>query len=160
MGAAPKGMALTTILSRSAAEGQPPLQDVERITINGLDAATGHARVRDRSGATLEVRPVIIRADDKSVYRLQLITPVNVLPKVEDSLRRFTYSFRRLTEAEARAVKPLRIDIVTVGRNDTTASLVKRMAVNERPEDLFRLLNGLEPGQNPEPGRKVRIVTN
>ena len=57
-------------------------------------------------------------------------------------------------------MKPLRMDIVTVGRNDTTASLVKRMAVNERPDDLFRLLNGLEPGQNPEPGRKVRIVTN
>ncbi|WP_372096222.1 M48 family metalloprotease [Tistrella mobilis] len=158
MARAPRNMALTDVLARSAAEGQPRLQNVERITVNGMDGATGVARVRDRSGTTLEVRPIILRADADTVYRVQLITPVDVLPKVQEDLRRFTYSFHRLTEAEARAVKPLRLDVVTVKRGDTVDSLVKRMALNEDPEGLFRLLNGLKPGETPEPGTRVRLV--
>ena len=34
---------------------------------------------------------------------------------------------------------PLRLDVVTVKRGDTVDSLVKRMALNEDPEGLFRL---------------------
>jgi len=68
-------------------------------------------------------------------------------------------SFRKMSEAEAAAVRPRVIDVVTVGANDTVATLASRMAYTDRPVERFLVLNGLPAGTTRVPaGRKVKLV--
>jgi predicted Zn-dependent protease len=69
-------------------------------------------------------------------------------------------SFRTLTADEIAALKALHIQVVTAGARDTEASLVRRVHGVERPRDLFRVLNGLDPGTRITPGAKYKIVTD
>jgi predicted Zn-dependent protease len=66
-------------------------------------------------------------------------------------------SFRRMTSAEIRQAKPLRLKVVTVGPNDTIERLAARMPV-DRAAERFRVLNGLETGRNISAGDKVKII--
>lgn len=67
-------------------------------------------------------------------------------------------SLRRMTEAEARAVRPRKIDIVTAGRGDTVASLSSRMAFSTYQADRFRVLNGLAANAELRAGQRVKLV--
>jgi predicted Zn-dependent protease len=73
-------------------------------------------------------------------------------------MRRTTYSFRKLTDAEAAALKPQRIRIVTVQPGDTVASLAARMPFEDYKVERFRTLNGLAEGAALTPGQKVKLV--
>ena len=67
-------------------------------------------------------------------------------------------SLRRTTAAEAAAVRPRIIDVVTVGPGDTVQSLAGRMAYRNFQVDRFLALNGLNPGARLTPGQKVKLV--
>jgi predicted Zn-dependent protease len=67
-------------------------------------------------------------------------------------------SMRRLTSAEASAVVPRRIDVVTAGSNDTVATLSQRMAFGDAQEQRFRVLNGLFGNAQVVPGQKYKVV--
>jgi predicted Zn-dependent protease len=67
-------------------------------------------------------------------------------------------SFRQLSAQEAAAVKPWRIEIVTVQPGDTPEKLASRMAVDSYQLETFRVLNGLEAGDRLAPGQQVKIV--
>ena len=67
-------------------------------------------------------------------------------------------TFRRLTLAEIRMARPLRLKVVKVGPHDTTESLAARMAPIDRPGERFRVLNGLDPGDRVKPGEFAKIV--
>lgn len=69
-------------------------------------------------------------------------------------------TFRRLSAAEIARLRPLRLDIVTVGPGDTVASLAARMRGTERRMELFQLLNGLRADEPVVPGQKVKIVVD
>ena len=73
-------------------------------------------------------------------------------------LRRTTYSFRRLSGAEAAAIKPSRLRIHTVRRGETVSGLAARMPFSDLPEKRFRTLNGLAPGAGLKAGQKVKLV--
>ena len=133
------------------------LAQVERIDINGMDAATGFARVEARE-RTVEVRLVAIRHDPERIYRFAFLTPPRPNRALSLELRRTTYSFRRLSAAEAAALKPLRIRVVRVGAADTVASLAARMPYSDHRRLRFEVLNGLAPGARLRPGEFVKIV--
>ena len=67
-------------------------------------------------------------------------------------------SVRRLSTAEAAAIKPRRIDVVTVGRGDTVATLARRMAYSNYQAERFQVLNRLTASSRLTPGQKVKIV--
>ena len=68
-------------------------------------------------------------------------------------------SFRRMTPAETAAVRPRVIQVVTVGKADTVASLAARMAFTDAREERFRVLNAIPAGAATlAPGRKVKLV--
>lgn len=133
------------------------LSDVERIEINGMDAATGWTRV-NAEGSLIDIRLVVIRFSDRQFFRFQFISPADMTARLKQDLQRTTYSFRRLSPKEAAALKPLRIRVVTVRTGDTTQSLARHMRVDEAPLDWFRVLNRLKPGQNPPAGSRVKLV--
>jgi predicted Zn-dependent protease len=68
-------------------------------------------------------------------------------------------SVRRLSDAQAAAIKPRRIDVVTVKAGDTAASLSGRMAYSDNKLDRFLVLNGLQANSPLRAGQKVKIVT-
>ena len=67
-------------------------------------------------------------------------------------------SVRRITPAEAAAIRPRIIDVVTVGRGDTVQSLANRMAYRDFRLERFLALNGLQPNSVLAPGQKVKLV--
>jgi predicted Zn-dependent protease len=91
------------------------------------------------------------------VYRFIFATK-QMTPAADRAFRDAANSFRQIGEAEARAVKPLRIRVVAVGEGDTTERLIGRMAT-DRKEERFRILNGLGPTDRPRTGDRVKIVT-
>ena len=76
-----------------------------------------------------------------------------------DELKRTTYSLRPLSNAEAAALKPLRIRVVRVRPGDTVASLAARMAFPDHKEERFRVLNGLAASDG-LPAGLVKIVVD
>jgi predicted Zn-dependent protease len=67
-------------------------------------------------------------------------------------------SLTRIGAAEAAAIRPRVIDVVTVGPRDTVAGLAARMAYNDHKEERFRVLNGLGSGAELRAGQKVKLV--
>ena len=65
-----------------------------------------------------------------------------------------------MTPVDVARLSPLRIDVVTVRKGDTVAGLARRMQGTERQLELFRLLNGLGPTDQVQPGQTVKIVVD
>lgn len=124
---------------------------VEEVTINGFRAATTIAK-GDQWGFRLyairfgsEVYRFIFAAKDKS-------------PELDKQFRDSVASFRRMSNAEARSARPLRIKIVTVTARDTIERLAARMAVSDKPVERFRVLNGLDPADKLKIGDSVKLI--
>ncbi|MBI4182448.1 MAG: M48 family metalloprotease [Proteobacteria bacterium] len=132
-------------------------REVEAITINGIEAATGWLRLNTRQGPR-DVRLVAMRLDAASVYRFFFVTPPGLTAALATEFRRTTYSFRRLSAAEAAAARPLRLRLRAVAPGDTIARFVALMEVGEFKREWFQVLNGLAEGEPLRPGRLVKVV--
>ena len=130
---------------------------VERLDINGMQAATGTARVSGADGER-EVRLVVARAGLEHIYRLAFITTPSEARALNVELRRTTYSLRRLSDAEARAIRPLRLKLYTVRSGDTVALLAQRFPFERFQREWFRVLNDLSLGEALVPGTQVKLV--
>jgi predicted Zn-dependent protease len=123
-------------------------------TINGFPAAYSTARVATQSGQ-VDLTILAYRWDSDTAYHFAMITPAGsglgpFAPMVE--------SLTRLSRAEAAAIRPRVIDVVTVGPGDSVATLANRMAYSDNREERFRVLNGLTSGEGLRAGRKVKLV--
>ena len=129
----------------------PPPQ---RTTINGMPAAITAARVNTRSGG-LDVSVVAYQWDAQHIYHFVMLTRggygIGPFSPMVNSLR-------RITPAEATAIRPRIIDVVTVGGGDTVQALASRMAYRDFQLERFLSLNGLQPGSVLTPGQKVKLV--
>jgi predicted Zn-dependent protease len=144
---------ITNGWAKGAAIGQP-----EAITVNGMDAATVQFRSGGNGGGARDIRLVAIRFDAAQVARMVFITAPQQTASLSEALRGTTYSFKKLTAAEAAAVKPQRIAVVRVGTGDTVERLAARMAFPDRKVERFRVLNGLQPNEGVRAGQLVKIV--
>lgn len=124
---------------------------VEEVTISGFPSATARA-----VGDQWSFRLFVVRFGSE-VYRFIFATK-QMTPAADRAFRDAANSFRQIGEAEAGAVKPLRIRIVSVGEGDTIERLIGRMGT-DRKEERFRILNGLGPSDRPRTGDRVKIVT-
>jgi predicted Zn-dependent protease len=130
------------------------LDGVESTTVNGLPAATGV--VRSGSGATL--RLVAIGFDPQAIYRFVFLIPRDAPAATAAALQRTAVSFRRLSAAEAAAVRPQRLQILTVAAGDTVESLAASLPFEDYRTERFRVLNGLQPGDRLKPGQLVKTI--
>lgn len=127
---------------------------IRRVTVNGLPAATASARVTSQQGA-VDVTIFAYEFARDRAFHFVALAPAGRDPGFDAMYA----SVRRLTAAEAAAVKPRRIDVVTVGRRDTLASIVARMAYPAAEQmDRFLTLNALPAGSVLTPGQRVKIV--
>ena len=92
------------------------------------------------------------------IYRFLCVGPVGAAESFDRGFRSTAASFRRLSDAEARALRPMRIRVVTVRGNDTVASLARTMPFEDHREERFRVLNGLGPNDALTPGQRVKLI--
>src|SRR5512134_3871600 len=134
------------------------LAGVQRFQVDGMEAATGTARLQTKSGIA-DLRLVAIRGDDaERIWRFVFLSRPNAAAGLQNEFKDTAMSFRQLSAQEAAAVKPWRIDVVSVQPGDTVESLGARMAVDSHEVETFRVLNGLSAGERLTPGQQVKIV--
>jgi len=128
-------------------------QSLQRTTVNGIPAAVGTARVN--SGQS-EVDVVVFAYEfsNNQAFHFAAITAAGQSGVFSSMFN----SMSKISAAEAAAVTPRRIDVITVNSGDTIQSLARRMAYTDAQEARFRVLNGLTSGETLTPGQKVKIV--
>ena len=121
-------------------------------TVNGFPAATATAR-----GQEWAFRLYVIRYGN-DVYRF-IYAAKNFSAETDAVFRASIESFRRLTQNEINAARPLRIKIVTVKPGETAESIATRhMAHTDHPAERFRVLNGLAQTAHLKTGEQVKIL--
>jgi predicted Zn-dependent protease len=137
-------------------QGQPAitLQSIERANVNGIPAAYGTARVQS-NGGQVDVVVFAYEFAKDTAYHFVTIAQAGQSGVFNPMFS----SMRRISAAEASAIKARRIDVVTVKAGDTLQSLAGRMAYSDAALDRFLVLNGLTASSRLSPGDKVKIVT-
>ncbi|MEM9059669.1 MAG: M48 family metalloprotease [Pseudomonadota bacterium] len=130
------------------------VQNLQPREINGLQAASATVPLKI-NGKSFQALLVAIRMDDK-LYRLTGLAPsgTGLLPSMDEAAQ----TFRKLSAREARSLRAARVEVVTVGRRDSVASLARRMNVDRLQEERFRVLNGLKSGETVRAGQRVKII--
>jgi len=129
----------------------PPPQ---RTVINGVPAAVVSTRANTSSGV-VDVSVVAYQWDANTVYHFVMLTQGGAgvgpfIPMIE--------SLRRISAAEAAAIRPRVIDVVTVQNGDSVRSLASRMAYRDFQLERFLSLNGIAANQPLVPGQKVKLI--
>lgn len=123
---------------------------VEKIEVAGQPAVLASGK-----GTDWTFRLAAIQAGSR-VYRFILAARGASDP--ERPMRAVLDGFRTLSPAEAQATRPMQLRLVAADSTDP-ASLAGRMVVQDRPLELFLLLNGLDRGSRLTPGQRYKIVT-
>lgn len=126
---------------------------IQRTTVNGLKAAYGTARVNNGS-SQIDVTVFAYEFAPNQAFHFQAVTAAGK----GDVFAGMYQSMRRITTAEASAVIPRKIQVVTVARGDSVASLARRMAYDTAQVERFRVLNGLGSTDELQAGQKVKLV--
>ncbi|WP_336960103.1 M48 family metalloprotease [Sphingobium aquiterrae] len=139
----------------SGSGGTAPSFTVSRTTVNGMSAAYTQVRANSGSGQ-LDVTVFAYTPAAGKAFHFVTLTPAGSGLGAFSSM---VQSFRRITAAQAAAVKPRFVRVVTVKAGDTQASLAGRMAFTDYRLQRFQVLNGLSANQKLTPGQRVKIVT-
>jgi len=129
-------------------------QSLQHTTVNGLPAAYGVARAQTNSGQVDVVVFAYELAKDRA-FHFVTVTQAGGASVFNPMFG----SMRRLGAGEADAVKPRKLEVVTVRLGDTPQSLASRMAYPTAQLDRFLVLNGLQPTARLAVGQKVKLVT-
>ena len=138
-----------------AGEGKSiPYGAIERITVNGLPASYATARV-DGNNGQVDVTVFAYEFSKSSAYHFATIVPAGSAAVFSPMYQ----SIERLSSAEVAAIKPRKVDVVTVKSGDTISSLSSRMAYSAYQQDRFMVLNRLRANDGLQVGQKVKIIT-
>jgi predicted Zn-dependent protease len=125
---------------------------VQRFTVQGLPAASAIARAKGWA-----FRIAVIQVKSGATYRFIFANEVDT-PQFAAAAEETVASFRQLDPSEAAKLSSLKIRLVSAKPGDTHQSLARRMRGVDRPLELFRALNELDPGDPVPPGTKFKIV--
>lgn len=125
---------------------------VRKLDINGLPAVTAVARAGEWN-----FRLAVIQSGDY-LYRL-IYAAKTLTDQSEKEFMDSIMTFRRLSPEEAREAHGLKISVISAGLGDTAESLATHMTTPNRPLEYFRLLNGLDEGEQVVSGERYKIVT-
>jgi predicted Zn-dependent protease len=133
---------------------QIALGPMQRTTVNGIPATFVVGRANTSSGG-VDVSVFAYQWDPDTIYHFIALT------RAGQGLSPFApmvNSLRRINPAEAAAIRPRVVNVVTVARGDTIQSLANRMAYRDFRVDRFLALNGLAANSPLMPGQKVKLV--
>jgi predicted Zn-dependent protease len=127
--------------------------NIQRTTVNGIPAYYAVARANTQSGQ-VDVTVFAYEFSRTSAFHFVALTQAGGAGVFNTMFQ----SVRRLTASEASAIRPRRVDVVTVARGDTVATLARRMAYTDLQTERFQVLNRLTATSRLTPGQKVKIV--
>jgi predicted Zn-dependent protease len=135
-------------------EANFPVPAPRHVTINGMPAAVTTARINTSSGL-IDASVAAYQWDPRRIYYFVMLTPggYGIAPFAS-----MINSLRRITPAEAAAIRPRIIHVETVKPGDTVQSLAGRMAYRDFKLERFLSLNALAANSALAPGRKVKLV--
>lgn len=147
---------ITAALAGLTGDGQAKIQpgEIRTTTVNGIPASYTTVRVNNGSGQ-VDVTVFAYEFSSSQAFHFVTISQAGKAAQF-DSLYS---SMRRITSAEAAAIKPRKIQVVTARASDTVQSLSSRMAYTDKPLDRFLVLNGLSSSSRISAGQRVKIVT-
>lgn len=132
------------------------MRGVQPLDINRLEAATGVVRLNTKKGVR-DIRYLAI-ADGDQIFRFRFLTPTDLTKKMEVPFRQTTYSFKRLSYRQAKAIKGFHIDLHRAGRRDTIAGLAKRMKVEKFQENWLKVLNKETLANGLQAGETLKLI--
>lgn len=127
---------------------------ITRTTVNGLPAAYATVRVNSGNGM-VDVTVFAYQFAPDQAFHFATITQAGGTGVFEPMFR----SMRRISAAEAAAIKPRKLTVVAARAGDTVQTLASRMAYTDAPLDRFLVLNGLTQASRIEAGQKVKLIT-
>ncbi|TVV71851.1 M48 family metalloprotease [Sphingomonas solaris] len=127
---------------------------LRQMRVNGLPAAYATARATSGQRA-VDITVFAYQMGTNDAYHFMLVTPSGsgigpFAPMVQ--------GFARLTDAQAAAIKPRRIEIVTVKSGDSVGSLASRMGYADQRVERFRTINALAGDARLRVGQKVKLI--
>jgi predicted Zn-dependent protease len=135
-----------------------PLADLERVSVNGMPAATAAFRGQV-NGQPATIRVMAIEFRPNMFARFQLAIPLNAPASVVEGLKTTTYSFRGLSASEKEMAQPYRLRLYKAGAGESAANIASRQPFGDDfSQDRFRVLNALPPGKEPQAGQTYKIV--
>lgn len=146
---------VASIFRALAKDGNIAQGDTQRTTINGMPTAYSSARANSSSGQ-VDVTVIAYELSNKSAFHFLMMTPAG---KGFGPFNGMAQSFKRITAQEASAIKPRKLDVVTVKSGDTISSLSSRMAYDSYKQERFLTLNALSANSTLQVGQKVKIVS-
>jgi predicted Zn-dependent protease len=125
-------------------------------SINGIPTLTAQTRASDASGNAVDVTVVAYAFSANSAYSFVVMQAAG---RGLGDLAGLVQSLRKMSAGEAAAVRPRIVDVVSVKRGDSLASLAARMAYPTLQAERFMVLNAIAPGTTVLPvGRKVKLI--
>ncbi len=132
------------------------LEGLEAITVNGKPGATA-SFTGNLNGRPVTIRLVAIKWGDRFA-RFQVAIPQGASASLVDGMKKTTYSFRSMSAAEKKSVRPYRLKAFTASAGETVASIARRQPFTKLQEPRFRVLNGLSAGKNLKAGRLYKKI--
>jgi len=121
--------------------------------VNGLPTLVTTATVPTSQGRV--ALNVAAYGAGQTAYHFVMMAPADSAPPA--TLAELFASFRLISEADARSLRPRVIDTRRAGPSDTIESLAEQMA-GDNKRDHFLMLNGRTTGQAIRPGDPIKIV--
>jgi len=144
----PEGQSLEAVLRATWSDGIEE-NSIESRMIGGHAAVTALSRGKDWT-----FRLAAIRVGE-TTFRMIMAAKGGTDP--DGPFRRWTESLTAVDPAETKALRPLRIQVVTAA-GETAESLAQRMVVPDRALERFLVLNGLERGAALRAGQGYKLV--
>ncbi len=128
---------------------------VQRTTVNTIPAAYAVARVSQGNNSAVDVTVYAYQFDATHAFHFMTITQAGGAAVFEPMYA----SMRRISVAEAGAIKPRKLVVIVAKKGDTVQSLAKRMAYTDKPLERFLVLNGLQANSPIAVGQRIKLVT-
>lgn len=137
-------------------EGQQQItpSSIQSTTVNGIPASYGTARV-DSGNGQVDVTVFAYEFSNSQAFHFVTITQAGNAGVFNTMYS----SMRRISSAQAAAVKPRKVRSVTVSSGDTLQSIARRMAYDDYQLERFLVLNSLDNNATLRAGQRVKIVT-
>jgi len=132
-------------------------QNIKPIEINGMNGVTGFVRLTI-AGTQRDVHLLVIKKKKNQIFRLLFETDTKGADLTAPKFMQTMSSFKRLSQKEILAIKPLRIRFKTVLRGDSVEILARRMPIGQFAIEWFELLNKVERKTPLRIGERVRII--
>jgi predicted Zn-dependent protease len=128
-----------------------------RTTVNGLEAYLGTYVGALQSVGRVQMRVLHVR-NERSVYLVAGIAPIDGYPNVSGTFAKSLESFRGMSAADAERLTPNRIALYTARQGDTWQSIAERQSKGIIKATTLAIMNGHPVNDQPPPGERLKIV--